>query len=113
MRQLCAESVSLAGLGPAAGCLCTDQIVAPLGPRAVDVGIGVTALGHIRVPALEIKAGRDRVISTAATRRMVQALPGATQIGIDGPHLLLQTHPAECAAAVLQFLSFSTKVGDS
>jgi pimeloyl-ACP methyl ester carboxylesterase len=68
---------------------------------AVDAG---AALRQIRVPALVIKAGRDRVISAAATRWMVQALPGATLIEIDGPHLLLQTRPAECAAAVLQFL---------
>jgi pimeloyl-[acyl-carrier protein] methyl ester esterase len=62
------------------------------------------ALGRIRLPTLVIKARRDRVISRAATRRMLAQLPHAQLIEIDGPHLLLQTRPGECAAAVGQFV---------
>jgi hypothetical protein len=35
---------------------------------------------------------------------MVDGLPGARLAEFDGPHLLLQTRPAECAAAVLEFM---------
>lgn len=67
---------------------------------AVDTGV---ALGRIRVPALVLRALRDRVISRAATRWILQTLPGTQLAEIDGPHLLLQTRPAECAAVVLEF----------
>lgn len=62
------------------------------------------ALRRIRVPALVIKARRDRVISAAATRRILDALPAAQLLEIDGPHLLLQTRPGQCAAAVIEFM---------
>jgi hypothetical protein len=44
------------------------------------------------------------VISRAATRRILESLAGAQLAEIDGPHLLLQTRPAECAAVVLRFM---------
>jgi pimeloyl-ACP methyl ester carboxylesterase len=61
------------------------------------------ALRRIRVPTLVLAASRDRVIPARATRWILQTLPGARLVQIDGPHLLLQTCPAECAAAVLEF----------
>jgi pimeloyl-ACP methyl ester carboxylesterase len=63
-----------------------------------------TALGRIQVPTLVLKALRDRVISRAATRWILKTLPSAQLAEIDGPHLLLQTRPAECAAVVLRFM---------
>jgi pimeloyl-ACP methyl ester carboxylesterase len=62
------------------------------------------ALGAIRLPTLVLRARRDRVISRAATRWVVRTLPAARLVEIDGPHLLLQTRPAECAAVVLEFM---------
>jgi pimeloyl-ACP methyl ester carboxylesterase len=62
------------------------------------------ALARIRVPTLVLRARHDRVVSRAATRRIMNALPGARLAELDGPHLLLQSHPAECAAAVLEFM---------
>lgn len=62
------------------------------------------ALREIAVPALVLSAARDRVVSKAATERLMRGLRHAQQIEIDGPHLLLQTCPAECAAAVLGFM---------
>lgn len=62
------------------------------------------ALGRIRLPTLVLKARRDRVISPAATQWILKTLPGAELMQIDGPHLLLQTRPAECAAVVQQFM---------
>jgi pimeloyl-ACP methyl ester carboxylesterase len=62
------------------------------------------ALSSIRVPTLVIRARGDRVISRATTRRILNALPGARLVEIDGPHLLLQTRASECAAVVLRFM---------
>ena len=44
------------------------------------------------------------MISQAATRWILKTLPAARLVEIDGPHLLLQTRPAECAAIVLKFM---------
>ena len=62
------------------------------------------ALGLLRLPMLVLRARRDRVISRAATRWILKTLPSAQMAEIDGPHLLLQTRPAECADAVRRFM---------
>ena len=62
------------------------------------------ALARIRVPALVLRALNDRVISRKATQSILESLPGAQLAEIDGPHLLLQTRPEECAGIVLQFV---------
>jgi pimeloyl-[acyl-carrier protein] methyl ester esterase len=62
------------------------------------------ARGRVLVPTLVLRARRDRVISNAATRCLLDVIPGATVVQIDGPHLLLQACPAPSAAAVLEFL---------
>jgi sigma-B regulation protein RsbQ len=62
------------------------------------------ALGLLRLPVLVLRARRDRVISRAATRWILQTLPSVQLAEIDGPHLLLQTRPAECAEAVCRFM---------
>jgi pimeloyl-ACP methyl ester carboxylesterase len=67
----------------------------------VDVG---ALLSRIAVPTLILYACQDRVISRAATRWLAERLPRARQVGIDGPHLLLQARPGECAGAVAQFM---------
>jgi pimeloyl-ACP methyl ester carboxylesterase len=62
------------------------------------------ALARLRLPILVLEAAHDRVISAAASRRILSVQPGAELAQIHGPHLLLQTRPAECAAAVLRFI---------
>jgi pimeloyl-ACP methyl ester carboxylesterase len=62
------------------------------------------SLKRIALPALVMYAKRDRVISYAATRRLFEHLPGAEVVAVDGPHLLLQAAPFECAAVVAEFL---------
>jgi pimeloyl-ACP methyl ester carboxylesterase len=74
------------------------RIAALLAVDATDV------LRNIRIPTLVLRAGRDRVISKAATLLIVDHLPHAQLLEIDGPHLLLQTRAAQCAAAVIEFL---------
>jgi pimeloyl-[acyl-carrier protein] methyl ester esterase len=88
---------AIAGVSPA---VIRHRIAALL---AVDES---AALGAIRLPTLVLRARRDRVISRAATRWILKILPGARLVEIDGPHLLLQTRPAECAAIVLEFMGY-------
>jgi len=63
-----------------------------------------THLAAIVLPTLILQATRDRIVPRAATRLLVQRTPRALVADIEGPHLLLQSRPAESAAAVLRFL---------
>lgn len=58
----------------------------------------------IDLPILILTASRDRIVPGAAARLLVQRTRGAQLAAIDGPHLLLQSRPAECACAILRFL---------
>jgi pimeloyl-[acyl-carrier protein] methyl ester esterase len=62
------------------------------------------ALAKISVPTLVLCATGDRVISKAASMRLMHGIRHAQRLDIDGPHLLLKTRPKECAAAVLNFI---------
>jgi len=62
------------------------------------------ALVHISAPTLVLCATRDRVVSKAATLTIMRGIAHAQRVDINGPHLLLQTCPKECAAAVLAFM---------
>ena len=62
------------------------------------------ALAKISVPTLVLCATRDRVISEAASMRIMRGIRHAQRVDVDGPHLLLKTRPQECAAAVLGFI---------
>src|SRR6202051_1064835 len=68
---------------------------------AVDAS---AALARIRLPMLVLQARRDLVIPRSATQWILNTAPHARLIEIDGPHLLLQTRPVECAAAVIKFV---------
>jgi pimeloyl-ACP methyl ester carboxylesterase len=62
------------------------------------------AIRRINTSTLVVYARNDRVISFAATRWLAARLPQAKVVCIDGPHLLLQSRPRECAALVLGFV---------
>jgi pimeloyl-[acyl-carrier protein] methyl ester esterase len=62
------------------------------------------SLARIRVPVLVLQARNDLVVPRAASRWIVRIARHAQRAEIDGPHLLLQTRPVECAAAVMSFL---------
>jgi pimeloyl-ACP methyl ester carboxylesterase len=62
------------------------------------------ALRQVRVPTLVLRALRDRVISKRASQVIVENSRSARLVEIDGPHLLLQSRAAECAAAVISYL---------
>ncbi len=61
-------------------------------------------LARIALPVLVMIARRDRVVPRAATSLLLYNSPQAMVAEIDGPHLLLQSRPAECAERVLRFL---------
>ncbi len=67
----------------------------------VDASMHVAA---IELPTLILRATRDRIVPRAASRLLVQRARRALLADIEGPHLLLQSRPAESAAAVLRFL---------
>jgi pimeloyl-ACP methyl ester carboxylesterase len=69
------------------------------------------ALAQISLPTLVLCATRDRVVSKAATMRIMRGIRHAHRVDVDGPHLLLKTRPKECAAAVLNFLRKGTSAG--
>jgi pimeloyl-[acyl-carrier protein] methyl ester esterase len=60
-------------------------------------------LGSISVPILYLRATHDRLLSPAAGRHILSALPQCTTADIAGPHLLLQAAPTDCARAVAAF----------
>ena len=62
------------------------------------------ALASVRLPLLVIEARHDRIVPRSATRAILDAAPQARHVVIDGPHLLMQTRPAQCARAVSEFL---------
>jgi pimeloyl-ACP methyl ester carboxylesterase len=82
-----------------AGAVLRRRIAALL---AVDA---IQSLDRIVVPALILYARHDRVVPYAATKSLIAHLPGAAVADIDGPHLLLQSCPDECSAAVLKFMT--------
>lgn len=60
-------------------------------------------LGSISAPILYLRATHDRLLSAAAGRHILSALPQCTTADIAGPHLLLQAVPTECARVVDAF----------
>jgi pimeloyl-ACP methyl ester carboxylesterase len=72
---------------------------------SVDVS---ARLADIALPTLILEATRDRLLPRSAGRHLAQRAPRAEAVRIEGPHLLLQTRPAESAAAVLRFLEHWT-----
>jgi pimeloyl-ACP methyl ester carboxylesterase len=66
--------------------------------------VDVTArLADIAVPTLILVATRDRILPRSAARLLAQRIRRGEVAEIEGPHLLLQSRPAESAAAVLRF----------
>jgi pimeloyl-ACP methyl ester carboxylesterase len=61
-------------------------------------------LKALNLPVLILEARRDLLLPRRAARLLAQSLPQANHRVIDGPHLLLQSRPEECAAAVKDFM---------
>src|ERR1700722_9486775 len=61
-------------------------------------------LARVELPILVLQAAHDLVIPRSATQWILETAPHAQLVEIEGPHLLLQTRPEECAAAVIRFV---------
>jgi pimeloyl-ACP methyl ester carboxylesterase len=72
---------------------------------AAAMGADVTrALPSISVPALVLRAKNDRLLVLAPHTELADQLPTATQVDLDGPHLLLQAQPRSSAQAIAKFV---------
>ncbi len=60
-------------------------------------------LARIAMPTLVLQANHDRLLSASASRRLRGGIPHTRHHALDGPHLLLQTRAADCAAAIADF----------
>lgn len=61
-------------------------------------------LPQIRAPILYLRAKRDGILSEIDAHILQQNLPGVRRVDIDGPHLLLQTRPQQCADLIIRHL---------
>ena len=61
-------------------------------------------LAKIHHPILYLQAGRDRVVSKRLSHQLLEGLTSVNVRVIDGPHMLAQTRPLECASAIRNFL---------
>jgi pimeloyl-ACP methyl ester carboxylesterase len=61
-------------------------------------------LRDVRVPVLQLRAEKDRLVTIACANEIRRLCPKAQTLSLPGPHFLLQTLPAECAAAVHGFV---------
>jgi pimeloyl-ACP methyl ester carboxylesterase len=68
---------------------------------SVDVTV---ALRSVAVPILYLRAAHDRLVPRGAAAAISLVQPATRIVEIPGPHLLLQTAPAEAAGVVCQFL---------
>jgi len=79
----------------------TDVAVARLRCLAtVDVSAELEAL---QCPVLYLRARRDRLVPARCMRAVRRARSDVHVAEIDGPHLLLQTRPAECWREIRRF----------
>jgi len=62
-------------------------------------------LPKIQSPVLCLRAGRDRVVPAKHADILLRGLRNAHRVDIDGPHLLLQARPRECAAQIIRQLA--------
>jgi pimeloyl-ACP methyl ester carboxylesterase len=61
-------------------------------------------LPRVTTPVLYLRASRDRIVNSRLSLEMTSLLPNVKVAEIDGPHLLLQARPRECAAAITDFI---------
>lgn len=61
-------------------------------------------LNRVAAPMLYLRASKDRIVSARLSRELTSRLSNVTVTEVSGPHLLLQTRPRECAAAISNFV---------
>ena len=73
-----------------------------------DIDVG-PLLRRVGTPVLYLRASRDRIVGAGLSSALTSQLPNVSITEIDGPHLLLQTRPRECAAAISSFVQACTR----
>jgi len=68
---------------------------------AIDVS---EKLRSVKVPTLDLRAKRDRVVSRACGAYIRRILPNVSVADLDAPHQLLQTVPEAAIAAIENFM---------
>lgn len=69
------------------------------------VDVDATAfLLETQVPILHLRGAQDQLVSAKVTGLLKSVRPDVEMEEIDGPHLLLQRHPAEATAIIVRFL---------
>ena len=61
-------------------------------------------LPSISTPVLYLHGLRDKLISEKLREELFESVPRIAFKGIDGPHLLVETQPVECADTIINFL---------
>lgn len=67
-------------------------------------------LSQVEVPVLYLQAMADRLVSARLSNQLTRELQNVLVQEIDGPHLLFQSRPQECAKAILGQIFDSTSV---
>ncbi|MDH3763357.1 MAG: alpha/beta hydrolase [Gammaproteobacteria bacterium] len=91
-----------------------DQIDGILLKRRITAfsRIDVSALlPQIEAPILYLNALRDRILSRNDAIMMQQSLSHFERVDIDGPHLLLQARPRECAELIHKHVMSTSNIG--
>ena len=78
------------------------QVLRARAQAALKAEVG--ALAQITAPTLYLRASAERLMPANAAEKIRQGISQCQVIDIDGPHLLLQTRPNECAQVVNAFI---------
>ena len=69
-------------------------------------GLNVSSLlSRISAPVLYMRAMKDKLVSSQLREELFENIPQICMKEINGPHLLLQSEPIECADAIMNFLA--------
>ena len=63
-----------------------------------------TELARVQVPILSVQAARDRLVPASAGKLIRRISTNVEVVGLDAPHLLLQTRAEQAAAAIKGFI---------
>jgi pimeloyl-ACP methyl ester carboxylesterase len=93
-----------------------DAVVGTVPPAIIRARLACLAatdvrplLPRITTPVLYLRASNDRIVSSRHALELTSLLPNVKVTEIDGPHLLLQARPRECAAAITEFVQACTR----
>lgn len=72
--------------------------------EVLRAAIPLATLQAVRAPTLHLVATRDGLVPASARARFAKGVPTYREVSVDGPHLLLQARPKECAKAIVAYV---------